>query len=39
MFQTVISALNDFFAASWADGTMQDLADTDGVTAALIPQE
>lgn len=33
------SALNDFFAASWADGTMQDLADTYGVTAALIPQE
>lgn len=33
------SALNDFFAASWADGTMQALADTYGVTAALIPQE
>lgn len=33
------AALNDFFAASWADGTMQDLADTYGVTAALIPQE
>ena len=33
------SALNDFFAASWADGTMQTLADTYGVTAALIPQE
>ncbi len=33
------AALNDFFAASWADGTMQSLADTYGVTAALIPQE
>ena len=33
------AALNDFFAASWADGTMQDLADTYGVTAALIPQD
>ena len=33
------AALNDFFAASWADGTMQTLADTYGVTAALIPQE
>ena len=33
------AALNDFFAAAWADGTMQTLADTYGVTAALIPQE
>lgn len=33
------AALNDFFATSWADGTMQTLADTYGVTAALIPQE
>ena len=33
------AALNDFFAASWADGTMHTLADTYGVTAALIPQE
>lgn len=33
------SALNDFFATAWADGTMQTLADTYGVSAALIPQE
>ena len=33
------AALNEFFAASWADGTMQALAETYGVTAALIPQE
>ena len=33
------AALNDFFAAAWADGTMQELAETYGVTAALIPQE
>ena len=32
------AALNDFFAASWADGTMQALAETYGVTAALIEQ-
>ena len=33
------AALNDFFAAAWADGTMQELAETYGVTAALIAQE
>ena len=33
------AALNDFFAAAWGDGTMQELAETYGVTAALIPQE
>ena len=32
------AALNDFFAAAWADGTMQELADTYGVSAALIAQ-
>ena len=31
--------LNEFFVTAWADGTMQTLADTYGVTAALIPQE
>ena len=31
--------LNAFFAAAYADGTMQEIADTYGVTAALIPQE
>ena len=33
------AALNDFFAAAWADGTMQELAETYGVSAALIAQE
>ena len=33
------AALNEFFVTAWADGTMQTLADTYGVTAALIPQE
>ena len=32
------AALNDFFAASYADGTMQALAETYGVQAALIQQ-
>lgn len=33
------AALNDFFVSAWADGTMQTLADTYGVSAALIAQE
>ena len=33
------AALNEFFVDAYADGTMQTLADTYGVTAALIPQE
>ena len=32
------AALNDFFAASYKDGSMQACADTYGVTAALIAQ-
>ena len=32
-------ALNEFFVSAWADGTIQELADTYGVSAALIPQE
>ena len=32
-------ALNEFFAEAYADGTMQEIAETYGVTAALIPQE
>ncbi len=32
------AALNDFFAASYADGTMQAIAETYGVQAALIEQ-
>ena len=32
------NALNEFFADSYADGTMQEIADTYGVSAALIPQ-
>lgn len=32
-------ALNEFFKASYADGTMQKTADAYGVQAALIPQE
>ena len=32
-------ALNEFFAEAWADGTMQEIAETYGVTAALIAQE
>ena len=31
--------LNAFFAAAYADGTMQEIAETYGVTAALIAQE
>ena len=31
--------LNDFFAASWADGSMQALGETYGIAEALIPQE
>ena len=31
-------ALNEFFAAAYADGTMQEIAETYGVTAALIAQ-
>lgn len=33
------AALNEFFASAWADGTMQKLAETYGVSAALIAQE
>ncbi len=29
-------ALNEFFVSAWADGTIQELADTYGVSAALI---
>ena len=32
-------ALNEFFAEAYADGTMQEIAETYGVTAALIAQE
>jgi polar amino acid transport system substrate-binding protein len=32
------AALNDFFAASYADGTMMEIAETYGVQAAIIPQ-
>ncbi|MDO4261416.1 MAG: transporter substrate-binding domain-containing protein [Eubacteriales bacterium] len=32
------AALNEFFAASYADGTMQEIADTYGVQAALVEQ-
>ena len=32
-------ALNEFFASAYADGTMQEIADTYGVSAALIAQE
>lgn len=32
-------ALNEFFVSAWADGAIQELADTYGVSAALIPQE
>ena len=32
-------ALNEVFVSAWADGTIQELADTYGVSAALIPQE
>ena len=31
--------LNDFFAASWADGSMQALGETYGIAETLIPQE
>lgn len=33
------AALNEFFVTAWADGTIQELAETYGVTAALIAQE
>lgn len=33
------AALNEFFVTAWADGTMQELAETYGVTAAMIAQE
>ena len=33
------AALNDFFAASYADGSMVECAETYGIQAALIPQE
>ena len=33
------AALNEFFVTAWADGSMQELAETYGVTAALIAQE
>lgn len=33
------AALNEFFVTAWADGTMQELTETYGVTAALIAQE
>ena len=32
------AALNDFFASSYADGTMESVAETYGVQAALIEQ-
>ncbi|MDO5327662.1 MAG: transporter substrate-binding domain-containing protein [Clostridia bacterium] len=32
------AALNEFFAAAYADGTMMNLAETYGVQAAVIPQ-
>ncbi|MBR3494402.1 MAG: transporter substrate-binding domain-containing protein [Clostridia bacterium] len=32
-------ALNAFFAAAWADGSMQAIAEAYGVQAAIIPQE
>jgi polar amino acid transport system substrate-binding protein len=32
------SALNDFFAQSYADGTMMEIAETYGVQAAIIAQ-
>jgi polar amino acid transport system substrate-binding protein len=32
------AALNDFFAASYADGTMMEIAETYGVQAAVIAQ-
>ena len=31
--------LNEYFAAAWADGSMQAIAETYGVSAAIIPQE
>ena len=31
--------LNAFFAQAWQDGTMQTIAETYGITGALIPQE
>ena len=31
-------ALNEFFASSYADGTMMQIAETDGVQATIIPQ-
>jgi polar amino acid transport system substrate-binding protein len=31
-------ALNEFFAAAYADGTMQEVAETYGVQAAIIAQ-
>ena len=34
----LVSALNDFFAESYADGTMTKCAETYGVQAALIEQ-
>ena len=34
----LVAALNDFFAASFADGTMLELAETYGVQAALFEQ-
>ena len=33
------AALTECFVAGWADGTMQELDETYGVTAALIAQE
>ena len=33
------AALNEFFVTAWADGPMPELAETYGVTAALIAQE
>ena len=32
------AALNDFLAAAWADGSMQAIAETYGVQAAIIAQ-
>ena len=38
MGSDLAAALNDFFAQSYADGSMQELAATYGVQAAIIEQ-
>ncbi|MBQ3278745.1 MAG: transporter substrate-binding domain-containing protein [Clostridia bacterium] len=35
----LVDALNTFFAAAWADGSMQTIAELYGVQAAMVPQE